>query len=408
MSTLDGRILVGASLAALLAATAVRGSHGVVRTTNNPRFIRLEPKHSFGATIVVYRNEQHRLPADQIHAKELAHLHAKVLEAFLDTKTERVIFFSDTLNANSATIEVVCPDNSRLVLKPTGTFNRRPFSWSDGLARLATLMDQMDRDEAEARGSHGVVRTGRNQERFVQLEPYSLEVDLKYGSARGKGRVERKLTWNVELPNNAGQVYALNLHARPDVIEAFLDTKTQRVIFFSTQKWDSDAQIEVRGTDGSQLVSWNPSDPKERVPYSQDLGRLVALMDSIDKERKGSQGIVRKSKPAPLPLKAYKITKYDFRPRTRPGFYTRKGGDVIRVDYVTFIRPQLGHHLNPTDWWCGYTGTLTAADPRLGPSISVPATGGEMQTFELGNWRRIAEDKLKPGWKAWFDAHPLQ
>jgi hypothetical protein len=109
----------------------------------------------------------------------------------------------------------------------------------------------------------------------------------------------------------------------------------------------------------------------------------------------------------------YKLTKADFRPRTRPGFYQR-GHDVIRIDFVEHTgRPPQGRHLGVGDWWVTYVGTLTSVDDKSGPRLSVPAVSGEMKVFELHStqkgrpsWRRMNPEKLSPAWKAWFDKHP--
>lgn len=122
---------------------------------------------------------------------------------------------------------------------------------------------------------------------------------------------------------------------------------------------------------------------------------------------RGSRGVVRGSRP-PGPPKPYKITRADYRPRTRPGFYQR-GGDVLRIDFVEFSRPLPGKHLTPYDWYVSGVGTLTEVD-KGGPSPGTQATSVEMKVYELtggrDRWRRMNPAKLKPAWKAFFDRHP--
>ena len=164
---------------------------------------------------------------------------------------------------------------------------------------------------ASARGSRGVARSGRRS-RFVQLEPWSEIERLEFGPT-GSGRFEDKMTWKARVPGKERPVRALNLHARPDVIEVFYDTKTKRVVFLSTREWSANAQLEVWTADGEMLMTWNPLAPAEHVPFSRDMDRLVALMDDLDKsgsrsgewgegsrERggQGSRGIARASRGA--------------------------------------------------------------------------------------------------------------
>lgn len=103
-----------------------------------------------------------------------------------------------------------------------------------------------------------------------------------------------------------------------------------------------------------------------------------------------------------------KTKKGDYRPRTKPGFYRRKGGDVIYVAAV-YTPGELWadlrdpEPLSPSDWYLSYVGTLTKAD-KDGPCEHTRAASGEMKVYELGagGWRRMKESDLKPKWRAFF------
>lgn len=103
-----------------------------------------------------------------------------------------------------------------------------------------------------------------------------------------------------------------------------------------------------------------------------------------------------------------KLTREDFRPRTRPGFYTRKGGDVIRVEYVEPYR-QGDKPLGVLDWWVGLDGTLTES-PKIGPSPGTPHTWSEctLAAFTSHGWRPVKPHKLKPAWQEFFGVTQLE
>ena len=126
----------------------------------------------------------------------------------------------------------------------------------------------------------------------------------------------------------------------------------------------------------------------------------------------GSLGIARSSRPSPPAEDRYvpeKLTRADFRPRTRPGFYRQKGsGEFVRVDVVyPGPRRQPGAPYGVTDWYVGFITPLTAS-LKSGPSSTVPAVGGEMHVYELhqADYRRVKPEKVPAAWKAWFDANP--
>jgi hypothetical protein len=103
-----------------------------------------------------------------------------------------------------------------------------------------------------------------------------------------------------------------------------------------------------------------------------------------------------------------KLHSGDYRPRTKPGFYRRTGGDIIYVEGIytpgdVWSDIQDPDPLSPTDWHVSYVGTLTKAD-KDGPSAGTQPAGGEMKVYELGagGWRRMKESDLKPKWKAFF------
>ena len=104
-----------------------------------------------------------------------------------------------------------------------------------------------------------------------------------------------------------------------------------------------------------------------------------------------------------------KTKRGDYRPRTRPGFYRRKGGDVIYVAAVytpgeLWADIQDPEPLSPSDWYLSYVGTYTKAD-KDGPCEHTKAAGGEMKVYELAHagWRRMKESDLKPKWRAFFE-----
>jgi hypothetical protein len=72
------------------------------------------------------------------------------------------------------------------------------------------------------------------------------------------------------------------------VFEAWWDTKTRRMIFFSDGPWRGNADIEVVNEDGSLAYSRNPARAEDRVPFSQAPERLVQLMAEIDRHTLGS------------------------------------------------------------------------------------------------------------------------
>ena len=106
------------------------------------------------------------------------------------------------------------------------------------------------------------------------------------------------------------------------------------------------------------------------------------------------------------PMDVGKITKQDYRPRTRPGFYKR-GKDYLRVDAVEPIGPRRhpGAPLGPSNWFVLYSGPLTSGTP----SPSTPLAPGEMPVYELGQarWRRVDRTKVPKAFLDWFDAHPV-
>jgi hypothetical protein len=131
--------------------------------------------------------------------------------------------------------------------------------------------------------------------------------------------------------------------------------------------------------------------------------RVVAHVESLGLMNRGSRIRTIVSGPDRTP---YKVTRADFRPRTRPGFYQR-GKDILRIDFVEFTRPQPGRHLGVDDWYVMGVGTLTEAD-KYGPSSGAPAVSIEIKVhlFTGGGWRRIESEKLKPSWRAFFDNNP--
>ena len=101
-----------------------------------------------------------------------------------------------------------------------------------------------------------------------------------------------------------------------------------------------------------------------------------------------------------------KLHRGDYRPRIKPGFYRRKGGDIIYVEGVytpgdVWSDIQDPDPLRPADWFITYVGTYTKAD-KDGPSARTQAASGEMKVYELAGYRRIKESDLKPKWKAFF------
>jgi hypothetical protein len=104
-----------------------------------------------------------------------------------------------------------------------------------------------------------------------------------------------------------------------------------------------------------------------------------------------------------------KLTRADFRPRTKAGsFYTRRGGDVVKIDALSHHRPDLNKPVRPSDWWIEYTGTFVLA-PADGPVTGAGHACGEMKLHEFyaAGWRRVQPHKLKPAWQAFFGLTPL-
>jgi hypothetical protein len=109
-----------------------------------------------------------------------------------------------------------------------------------------------------------------------------------------------------------------------------------------------------------------------------------------------------------------KTKRGDYRPRAKPGFYRRKGGDIIYVESIytpgeLWADIQDPDPLGVSDWYLSYVGTLTKAD-KDGPSAGTQAAGGEMKVYELvqAGWRRVKESDLKPKWKAFFEREGVQ
>jgi hypothetical protein len=99
-----------------------------------------------------------------------------------------------------------------------------------------------------------------------------------------------------------------------------------------------------------------------------------------------------------------KLTKLDFRPRTRTGYYKR-GDDVIYVEAVDAFRNG-DRPLGVADWYVSYLGTLTAVG-KMGPSPSTQAASGEMPLYEFtsSGYKRVAPENLSDSWRNWFAYH---
>jgi hypothetical protein len=109
------------------------------------------------------------------------------------------------------------------------------------------------------------------------------------------------------------------------------------------------------------------------------------------------------STPTPAPRK---LTRADFRPRTRPGFY-RRGRVIVRIDEVEFYSPVQDRPLLPSDWWLHGIGTLTETG-KAGPSprASMASTMWSLTNFTSSGYRKIQEADLSPAWRAFFARFP--
>lgn len=103
------------------------------------------------------------------------------------------------------------------------------------------------------------------------------------------------------------------------------------------------------------------------------------------------------------------MTRDDFRPRTKPGYYRTNGFVFVRVDKV-FPATNYGK-LTPRDWAIrGVEPSCSASllDHRLGPHPDAQLVPFEMPllTYKKRRWYRIPHHLVPKGWRKFFDTTP--
>jgi len=101
------------------------------------------------------------------------------------------------------------------------------------------------------------------------------------------------------------------------------------------------------------------------------------------------------------------VTRDDFRPRTKPGYYRTNGGYFIRVDKLV-IATNYGK-LTPKDWLVvGVHVPDASRCTRDGPAPGAPSATycQPLPTYKKSRWYRIPRHRVPKGWLKFFDATP--
>lgn len=101
------------------------------------------------------------------------------------------------------------------------------------------------------------------------------------------------------------------------------------------------------------------------------------------------------------------MTRDDFRPRTKPGYYRMKGGYYIRIDKVV-VATNYGR-LTPKDWLIvGVCVPDARRCARRGPAPDSPSATycQPLLAYKKSRWWRVPRHLVPKGWLKFFDATP--